>query len=345
MTPSKFMSIEFQTRRRFLKVAGVASSLIAFNRVYGSDLTRHINTEKFIPQDKELRGYTGLLRLYDEFDSMPDKRAPRFKYDFSNPELKKFREKYQLYQIAGTGDGLSKAKMVMKWMKEHVSYRADIASALPEVCKTLPMNASGLLEYSFDKGKSFGVNCYMHAIILTEACLSIGLKSRIISLNPLNPFDYDNHLVSVIWCENLSKWVMLDPSYNGYVYNDKGESLNPWEIRDLLCRDQTVLCNDELDFNGKTSNSQDYLRYLAKNLFYMHSPTFYGFDSTTTSEKPWLALSPKHFDVCKREVYNMKWRAEANTGKWQKGEFEKIAKEECGILPTFSIKAFSQSPL
>lgn len=340
------MGKEFQTRRNFLKIAGIVSSSLTYsNTIFASQFIEPERLfEKLPPNYLDLRIYTGLLRLYDEFDSSPDKQAPRFQYEFSHPELHRLRETYKLDRIAGTGDEFSKATRLMKWMKEHIGYKPDITSALPEVSKSLPMNAKGLLEYSFDKGESSGINCYMHTIVLTETCLSIGLKCRIVSLNPLNPFDYDNHLVNIVWSTSRSKWVMVDPSYNGHVSDDKGQILNPWEIRDLLCRQKNVVCNDELIFYGKKQDSQGYLRYLAKNLVYMHSPTFNSFNSTTTSKHPWLTLTPKHFDVCKREAYNMKWRSEANQGNWEKDEFERLMKKECYLVRTSSIASFFEAP-
>lgn len=123
------------------------------NTIFASHLTEPERPNQKSPLDyAALRVYTGLLRLYDEFDYSPDKQAPRFQYELSHPELDRLREAYKLDRIAGTGDEFSKATMVMKWMKEHIGYKPDITSALPEVSKSLPMNAKGLLEYSFDKG-------------------------------------------------------------------------------------------------------------------------------------------------------------------------------------------------
>ncbi len=335
------------TRRDFLKMAGIASASLACpDKIYSSNLTKpKIQGDKVPPASSQFRLYSGILRLYDEFDSLPDKLAPGFQYENSHPELERLRRNYQLDQVAGNGNDWSRALNLMRWITERISYRADITSALPEVCKSLPMNSVGLLEYSFDKGKDYGINCYMHAIILTEACLSIGLKSRIVSLNPLNPYDYDNHLVNIVWCNDFSKWVMIDSSFNGYLSDGAGHILNPWEIRDLLCRRKTIVCNDELVFNGVTHNSDEYICYMAKNLVYMHSPSFNGFNSTTTSEKPWLTLTPRHFDACKREAYNMKWRMDANNDNWENDELEKLRQKECYLVCTSSIASFSQKPI
>ena len=50
----------------------------------------------------------GLLRLFDEFDSLPDELAPGFLYEVSHPEFKRLRETYRLDQVAGCGDDWSK---------------------------------------------------------------------------------------------------------------------------------------------------------------------------------------------------------------------------------------------
>lgn len=334
------------TRRNFLKIAGVAASSLAIPaKLYPAGPEEPIRQGNKLPTRSSFRLYSGILRLYDEFDPQPDERAPSFQYECSHPKLDQLRKKYQLDRIAGTGNDWSKVMNLMNWITEQVGYRADITSALPEVSKSLPMNALGLLEYSFGKGKDGGINCYMHAIVLNEVCLSLGLKSRIVSLNPLNPFDYDNHLVNVVWCTDLSKWVMADSSFNACLRDAKGELLNPWEVRDLFCRHKAVACNDDLVYNGVKKNSEDYLSYLAKNLVYLHSPTFSGFNSTTTSEKPWLTLTPRHFDVRKREAYNMKWRAEGDKGNWEHDELEKLMREKSYLVCTSSIASFSQRPM
>ena len=296
----------------------------------------------------QLRLNCGLLRLFDEFDSLPDASAPGFQYELSHPEFERLREAYGLDQVAGSGDEWSRVLNLTRWMSEGLSHRDDITKSLPEVCKSLPMNALGLLRYSFGKGEECGINCYMLSIVLTEACLSLGLQSRIVSLNPLNPYDYDNHLVSVVWCASLSKWVMVDPSYNAYLLDSEGLILNPWEIRDRdrLCRHETISCNDELSYNGARYSSEDYLAYLAKNLLYMHSPCFNGFGSVA-SGKTWLTLAPKNLDVCKRETYNMKWREEAESGNWEHDELHRrLGKRRlaAGQAYTSFVASFAQAP-
>ena len=289
----------------------------------------------------------GVLRLFDEFEALPDKSVPSFQYDLSDPEFGRLRGVYRLDQVAGSGDDWSKILNLMQWMAEGIWHKGDISKALPEVCRSLPMNAFGLLEYSFGKGQDCGINCYMLSIVLTEACLSLGLRSRLVSLNPLNPYDYDNHVVVVAWCASQSKWVMIDPSYNTYLSDSEGRILSPWETRDRFCQHKPVFCSDGLSYNRGRYSPEDYLTYMAKNLLYIHSPGFSGYGSTTTSCRPWLTLAPKHLDVCKRETYNMKWHKEGESGNWEHDELC-IAVEkrrlESGHLCTSSIASFAQAP-
>lgn len=288
----------------------------------------------------------GLLRLFDEFDSVPDESAPGFQYELTHPELGRLREQYGLDDVAGDGDDWSKVRNLMQWMCDGISHRGDIAKALPEVSRSLPKNALSLLEYSYGKGQENGLNCYMLSIVLSEMCLALGIKSRIVSLNPLNPYDYDNHLVTVVWYASLSKWVMADPSYNAFICDSEGTILNPWETRDRFCRHKPITCNDELTYNGASYNTEDYLTYIAKNLLYLHSPTFNGF-GCATSGKPWLTLAPKDFDVCKQEMYNMKWREDGEGGNWEHEELRAALerrRQRGGYAITSSIASFAQAP-
>ncbi len=334
-----------QKKSNFQKFAGILLIMSVFFLSIHTSYAQESNNKEV---NKQLRLNKGLLRLYDDFDSLPDTNVPVFKYECNNPGLNHLREKYKLDEVVGTGDNLSKALKLMEWLNRHVNHRGDFASALPKVYEKLPKNAIGILEYSYDMGQDRGINCYMLAITLTESCLSVGLKSRVVSLNPMNPYDHDNHLVSMVWIDSLSKWVMFDPQYNAYLMDTEGNYLNPWEIRDLLCRNKTIIANDELRYNGVKYDITKYLNYLAKNLFYIQTPSYSGFNSISTSEEPWVALIPKHFDATKREVYRMKWLQDGNNkGNWEKSKLNELLqlwRNEPPFINTSSIASFSLAP-
>ncbi len=103
-----------------------ASSLTFSTKIYPAHLTEPKSQGDKFPLSYQLRLYSGLLRLYDEFDPLPDERAPNFEYEFSHPKLNRLREKYQLDLIAGAGDDWSKAMNLMKWITEHIGYRGSV---------------------------------------------------------------------------------------------------------------------------------------------------------------------------------------------------------------------------
>ena len=73
----------------------------------------------------------GLLRLFDEFDSLPDELAPEFQYEVSHPEFERLRETYRLDQVAGGADDWSKVLNLMPWLSDRICHRDDISKALP----------------------------------------------------------------------------------------------------------------------------------------------------------------------------------------------------------------------
>ena len=68
----------------------------------------------------------GLLRLFDEFDSLPDESAPGFQYEVSHPELERLREAYRIDQVAGGGDDWSKVLNAMQTGSH--AYTSSVAS-------------------------------------------------------------------------------------------------------------------------------------------------------------------------------------------------------------------------
>ena len=73
-----------------------------------------------------------------------------------------------------------------------------------------------LLAYSF-QNQEHGINCLNKAKILAESCLALGIYARRVFLYPFSPYDFDSHVVCEIYEEKLRKWIMLDPTTDGYL--------------------------------------------------------------------------------------------------------------------------------
>lgn len=235
-----------------------------------------------------------LLKLYDKYEAYVDKNVEAFQYCTKEKELSDLKEKYDIEKVAGSNDELSKVLNLLDWISTSIHHEGSIS-------KNIEMNSMELLRYCFEKGKSNGINCRMKATILTEMLLSIGIISRIVSLHPLNPGDMDNHVVSQVWLNEKSKWIIVDPTTNSYFKNHNGELLNAIELREAIISEEEIVCNPKTNFGGKLDNYEAYLTYMAKNLFYMHSPLVNGFGSEMKKHQKWIALIPKDFNGRKRE--------------------------------------------
>jgi hypothetical protein len=249
--------------------------------------------------DYDLQMNRGLLILFDLFDASPDEAIEPFQYCTGDEKLREIREKYPVEGVAGAGDELSKTLNLLDWISTSTTHRGNISEAIP-------MNTLALMDYSFQKGKNGGINCRMKATILTEMLLSIGIPSRILSLHPLNPNDQDNHVVSQVWLTEMRKWIIVDPTTNSYFLDKNGGIINAVELREKIISGETVTCGPKTIFGDDTGDPEAYLAYMAKNLFYMHSPVINCFGSEDRDDQKWITLCPIGFDGRKRDGIKLK---------------------------------------
>jgi hypothetical protein len=236
----------------------------------------------------------GLLILFDNFDTCLDKNVEPFQYCTGDERLMEIREKYRIDDVAGDGNELSKVLNLLDWISTSISHKGNIS-------EDIAMNTIALMNHSYQKGKNNGINCRMKATILTEMFLSIGIISRILSLQPLNPSDQDNHVVSQVWLAEKKKWMIVDPTTNSYFMDKHGEILNEIELRENIISEDEIICSPKTSFGDGTNNSEAYLSYMAKNLFYMHSPVINCFGSEDREDQKWITLCPKEFNGSKRD--------------------------------------------
>jgi hypothetical protein len=236
----------------------------------------------------------GLLILFDIFDACLDESVEPFQYCLGDAKLLEIREKYRVDEVAEGGNEWSKILNLLDWISTSISYQGNMT-------EEIAMNTFALMDYSYHKGKDKGINCRMKATILTEMLLSIGIQSRILSLMPLNPNDTDNHVVSQVWLSEKKKWIIVDPTTNSYFMDKNGEILNAIEMREHIISGDEIICSPKTSFGEETNDSEVYLAYMAKNLFYMHSPVINGFGSEDREDQKWITLCPKEFNGRKRD--------------------------------------------
>lgn len=149
------------------------------------------------------------------------------------------------------------------------------------------MNVSDLLHYCCYEKK--GVNCLMNAIILQELCLAMGYKAHIIQGNPYDYKIMDCHWLVNAYLGTYKKWVIFDPVWISCCFNEMGEPLSVFEIRDYLCTGKK--------FSYYKDCISEYYTYLLCRYYFFFGIFKHNCHGTFDLEgQQKIYLSPKGFD-------------------------------------------------
>ena len=188
---------------------------------------------------------------------------PAFTYQSAtDSNLVALKNKFNLDSVAGNGDEISKIKRLLYWA--HNSVRHDGNSNNPQF-----KNAIDLI--AICKKENRGVNCRMMSTILRDAYQAEGFDTRIVTCLPKDTTDNDCHVITVVWSKTLNKWVWMDPTFNAYVSDDKGNLLNIEEVRQRLVNGDPLVLNDDANWNNKQKETKEYYLgyYMSKNLYWL----------------------------------------------------------------------------
>lgn len=248
--------------------------------------------------------YTGILKMMDQFQD--NNIEIDFQYGYDETIADRLRIKYSIDSIAGTGNTLSKATNLLTWLNEHTKHVGNYDGQIAN-------NALELLAYSYDKGMEGGINCCALSILLTECCLALGLFARVVYLMPLSPYDDDNHVVCEIYIPESTKWVMLDPTYNGYFMDERNYIYSVLELRQALANRAVIKLSDQFNYNGDYQlDHKEIETYFAKNLFYFRCRELQTFNSEHLESNRIIVFAPLLYDVKKSVLSNIDYRME----KW-----------------------------
>ncbi|RBL89307.1 transglutaminase domain-containing protein [Chitinophaga flava] len=217
-----------------------------------------------------------ILKKAKQYNNNDKRELPAFTYQpASDTALKRIRHDLKLDSIAGTGNEISQMINLMQWV--HNIIRHDGGSDNPTL-----RNAIDII--SICEKENRGFNCRMMATVLNECYLAMGFKSRFVTCMPKELKFNDCHVINMVYSEELKKWVWMDPTFNAYVMNEKGEMLGLREVRERLISGQTLILNPDANWNKKNSQTKEtYLdNYMAKNLYRLECPVGSMYDTETT---------------------------------------------------------------
>jgi len=222
--------------------------------------------------------YIKTLKKASIYNTNQEREIPEFTSPEKNDRyLKKIKKEFNLDSIAGKGNEVSKLLNIMSWV--HNIVRHDGGSTNPSL-----KNAIDLVKVCRTENR--GVNCRMMATILNECYLSMGYQSRMVTCMPKSLEFQDCHVINTVYSEELNKWIWLDPTFDAYVMNEKGELLGIQEVRERLINDQPLILNPEANWNRETSQSKEYYLdyYMAKNLYRLETPIHSTYNYETIAE-------------------------------------------------------------
>jgi len=216
-----------------------------------------------------------ILKGAEKYNYSDNRFIPEFTYQSEdNPNLKTIRQELQLDSIAGKGNELSQIFNLFHWV--HNLIRHDGSSNNPTL-----KNAIDLIRVC--KTENRGVNCRMLATILNECYLSMGIKSRFITCMPKESQFDDCHVIDMVYSKDLNKWIWIDPTFDAYVMDEKGNLLGLQEVRERLIKGQPLVLNADANWNReKLQMKEDYLNhYMAKNLYRLECPVSSEYNTET----------------------------------------------------------------
>jgi hypothetical protein len=263
-----------------------------------TDLDNIRKEKEFQELNKKLKltgDYLSILKRASKYNLSDNRSLPAFSYQLSdNPNLVALRKGFNLDSIAGQGNDVLKILNLMHWVHNLVPHDGNHGN--PEVKNALSM-------INVCKKDNRGLNCRGLALVLNECYLAMGIKSRIVTCYPKDilKIDPDCHVINSVYSESLKKWLWIDPTFNTYVINEKGEMLSIEEVRERLISDKTLILNPDANWNNQsTQTKENYLEnYMAKNLYMLECPATSEYDMETHREGKtisYIKLLPLDYD-------------------------------------------------
>lgn len=219
--------------------------------------------------------YLDTLQKAGKYNLSDRREVPVFTYQsMENPNLVRIRKDLKLDSVAGNGNELSKIFNLMHWV--HNLIKHDGNSNNPPL-----KNAIELIKVCREQNR--GVNCRMLATVLNECYLAMGITSRYITCMPKETNFDDCHVINMVYSKELSKWIWIDPTFDSYVMDEKGNLLGIREVRERLVKGMPLVLNADANWNRTALQSKEYYlqTYMAKNLYRLETPVMSQYDTET----------------------------------------------------------------
>ncbi len=94
-------------------------------------------------------------------------------------------------------------------------------------------------------------HCGILATVLNDVYLSMGFESRHLGCLPFDKQDSDRHSVTIVWSNDLRRWLLMDSTFDVYFTDTNGALLSPFQIRTAMAKGDSILVADCINWNGQ----------------------------------------------------------------------------------------------
>jgi hypothetical protein len=219
----------------------------------------------------------GTLKKAGKYNFSEKRALPKFTYQSeTNPNLVELRKAFNLDSVAGQGNEVSKILNLLHWIHNLVPHDGNHEN---------PVIKNAMSMIAICKRDNRGLNCRGLATVLNECYLAMGIKSRFVTCLPKDSLGIDNdcHVINMVYSTEQKKWLWIDPTFDAYVMNEKGELLSIEEVRERIILNKPLIINPDANWNHKASEEKEYYlySYMAKNLYKLQCHLNSEYDSET----------------------------------------------------------------
>ena len=131
-------------------------------------------------------------------------------------------------------------------------------------------NIGTIAQIEFAQKQNNYTNCRGMAIILSGVLRAYGFQENVVECHSDDVNSPKIHVVCEVFCEDLNKTVLLDPS-NNLIYYLNSQPLSLIELREAIINDQSekITLNEDSSHNGEDVSIIQLLAYMSKNLMFL----------------------------------------------------------------------------
>ena len=138
-------------------------------------------------------------------------------------------------------------------------------------------------------------NCLMYSVVLSEALLAYGIKSKVVICKPYDfYFNADCHCMVHAYIDEYRKWILFDPAYNS-VYRCKGRFLSLQELRKCIISGSNIVI---FGLDKKTDDIKSMIESLSQYLVVFFCLEYNGFNChSKVYDNNINILFPKRYEI------------------------------------------------